>query len=198
MKAAVLLAILHVLGPRGRSPAAQQHADELAAIIVEEAARADVDPMLVAAIIARESRFTVRARSRGGDYGLMQVRRSGAARRHRHLTDAQLMQPRRNIRLGVEHLALVRSMCGPDTATVLDAYASGHCTRRRLGYSRRVLITYQELQLAVRDPRSGADNETSSQRIWRHPEPTCPIEPGGTRRGGAVEHPPACRAAARP
>jgi soluble lytic murein transglycosylase len=92
------------------------------------AARANVDPMLVAAVIRQESVFQPDAVSRAGAVGLMQVLpktgRKLAGRLKMRYAHASLFNPEYNLRLGTLYLAdLVNAMASPEAA--LAAFNAG-------------------------------------------------------------------------
>ena len=80
--------------------------------LLDEAAKAGVDPLLAAAIIRQESGFEPTARSRADALGLMQVLPSvGAAMARaegiREWDAALLFQPEINVRFGISHLSQI-------------------------------------------------------------------------------------------
>jgi soluble lytic murein transglycosylase len=96
--------------PVGRSLAELLYPLPYADVLELEAKGADVDPMLVAAIIRQESLFDPAARSTADARGLMQLLPSvgGQLARRAGLPDwdpVLLYQPDVNLNLGVEHLA---------------------------------------------------------------------------------------------
>ena len=64
----------------------------------------DVDPLLVAAIIKVESRYRRRTVSRTDDYGLMQLHVSETTHERWLGRERELLEPARNVRLGVRML----------------------------------------------------------------------------------------------
>jgi len=102
----------------------------LADAVYREAVAADVDPLMVAAIVARESSFKSRAVSSAGAVGLMQLR-PFVAREVARRMDIEwrgretLHHPELNIRLGVRYYKdLVRRFDG-DARKALTAYNRG-------------------------------------------------------------------------
>jgi len=97
---------------------------------IEPAARGlGLDPALVYALMRRESRFDVRARSAAGARGLLQLRPATAERTAAllHLHDGvggQVDDPERNLALGAHYLALLVSRFG-DPVVALAAYNAG-------------------------------------------------------------------------
>lgn len=79
-------------------------AERYAGLIAGHAEDHRVDPLLVVAIIHTESRFDASARSSTGDYGLMQVHVSKTTYRRYLGRQPLLLDPARNIRLGVRLL----------------------------------------------------------------------------------------------
>ncbi len=159
------LGIAHALEGSGL-PFRQQR--RVAASIVREAHLSDLDPRLVLAVIAVESRFDPYAVSPVGARGLMQVMPiTGAwlleARGAKLPRSTQLYDPELNIELGTAYLsALITRFGGLEEALV--AYNAGPTTARQLlanpltrkkalgGYPRRVI---QEME-KVSAPPPGA------------------------------------------
>lgn len=90
-------------------------------IIQEAAARYDVDPDLVAAVIMTESRFNPGALSRRGAKGLMQIMPVTAE--SLQLNDAY--DPEENIHAGTRYLRWLLSRLDDDVALALAAYNAG-------------------------------------------------------------------------
>ena len=82
-------------------------AERYAALIDREAERHQINPLLVVALIHRESRFNRRAVS-GRNIGLGQVRVSATTHRKYLGLEAKLLAPKLNIRLTVRMLAYWR------------------------------------------------------------------------------------------
>jgi len=76
--------------------------------IQREATRWDLDPLLVLAVIKRESGFNPRARSKTSDYGLMQVHVSKTTYSGYLHHPERLYNPKLNIRLGIRLMAIWR------------------------------------------------------------------------------------------
>jgi len=112
---------------RNDSECWQRHLTEVIRI---EARAADVDPLLVASIIARESSFNRRAESRVGALGLMQVRpfvgRDVAERRDVSWRGSEtLVVPRLNVRLGALYFRELVTRFDGDPQLALAAYHRG-------------------------------------------------------------------------
>jgi len=93
-----------------------------------EAARNQIDPMLVAGLIRQESAFEAKAISHAGAVGLMQVEPTTAVKLARQLkvryARARLTDPGYNLQLGSRYLAnLIQSFGTPEAA--LAAYNAG-------------------------------------------------------------------------
>ena len=146
-----------VLEHRRADPLASR--EHLVRVIQQEAASAGVDPLLVAAIVARESSFRSQAVSSVGAVGLMQLRpfvaRDVARRVDLSWREGEtLRRPRANVRLGVAYyLELVERFDG-DVRLALAAYNRGPtrlAAELRRGeftgsrYAGRVLELYREL-----------------------------------------------------
>jgi len=94
---------------------------DINAHIVEVATRYGVEPKLVAAIVAVESQFHVRAVSRRGAEGLMQLMPATAA----DLDVQDSFDPRDNIDGGVRHLKRLMARFHNDVPLALAAYNAG-------------------------------------------------------------------------
>lgn len=99
-------------------------------LIQTHADRHDLDPFVVAALMAQESTFDPKIRSAANAWGLMQILPSTGARVARQLniqpfSTASLTQPEINVRLGTQYFSdLVRRYNG-DVAAALAAYNAG-------------------------------------------------------------------------
>lgn len=84
-------------------------AESYAQIILEAGQKYRIDPYAIAALIVHESTVNANAVSRGGDYGLMQVRWKVHAkelqREHKVKSSKGLMKPRVNIFFGTRILS---------------------------------------------------------------------------------------------
>jgi len=96
-------------------------------IIHEKAAKYDVDPALVAAVIETESRFHPQARSRVGARGLMQLMpKTGRWMGARNLND-----PDQNIDAGVKYLKYLQGRFDGNLNKAIAAYNAGEGNVRR-------------------------------------------------------------------
>jgi soluble lytic murein transglycosylase-like protein len=145
--------------------------DRLSRWIVESADSHDIDPWLLASVMAVESNFRADAVSAAGAVGLMQVRPFvGAAVALRHdelwLGDRTLSDPRSNVRIGAAYFGeLLRTYDG-DLRLALAAYNIGPgLLDARLAsgwqpngpYVRKVLSVYSELKARALAERAFAD-----------------------------------------
>lgn len=140
----VTSAILSLM-PLWNTDAERARAAEYAAIVVEEAGavQPEIDPMLLVAIIYRESSFRSEVRGKRGEVGLMQILPLGTLTRS--MTRDDLTNVRTNIRVGVGHLVYWQNECGPgNTLEWVSAYNSGKC--RANAYGKRVLRLYRSLR----------------------------------------------------
>ena len=103
------------------------HAVPFGDIIHEKAAKYDVDPALVAAVIETESRVHPQARSRVGARGLMQLMpKTGKWMGARNLSD-----PGQNIDAGVKYLKYLQARFDGDLNKAIAAYNAGEGNVRR-------------------------------------------------------------------
>jgi len=144
--------------------------DHLVEVIHDEAKSAGVDPLLVAAIVARESSFRTRVVSRSGAVGLMQLRpfvaRDLARRQALEWREGEtLRRPESNVRLGVTYYRELVQRFDGDPLLALAAYHRGPTRVARelrdgvftgSGYANRVLRLYGELD-ARRSRRLGQE-----------------------------------------
>ena len=99
----------------------QASPDEIDQSIVMAAARHNVDPNLVRAVVKQESNFNSNAVSRKGAMGLMQLMPSTA----RQLNVKNPFDPEQNVDAGVRHLKQLLENYGGDVSLALAAYNAG-------------------------------------------------------------------------
>ena len=99
----------------------QSSPQEIDAAIVMAAARHNVDPNLVRAVVKVESNFNSNAVSRKGAMGLMQLMPSTA----RELKLKNPFDPEQNVDAGVRHLKMLLENYGGDVKLTLAAYNAG-------------------------------------------------------------------------
>jgi soluble lytic murein transglycosylase len=122
--------------PVGNSPAWQEaFPPAFWDIVVDEAGSEEISPHFILAIMREESRFKVKADSRAGAKGLMQVMPStaiGLARKRRiNLTEATLLLPEFNIPIGALYLRDVLKRFDWNPIFAAAAYNAGPGTVMR-------------------------------------------------------------------
>ncbi|MCI0349805.1 MAG: lytic transglycosylase domain-containing protein [Acidobacteriales bacterium] len=153
----------------GESDKRLAKAATIEAAIDQAAARHNVDPNLVRALIKVESNFNPRAVSRKGAMGLMQLMPGTA----RTLNVANPFDPSENVDAGVRHLKQLLESFGGDLHLSLAAYNAGsNAVRRNKG-----IPPYRETQNYVRQITHLYWNGESGQlsggpirnpiRVWR-------------------------------
>ncbi|AMP37636.1 MULTISPECIES: lytic transglycosylase domain-containing protein [Ralstonia solanacearum species complex] len=99
-------------------------------IIVEAGRKWNVQPELLRAIIAVESKFNPRAVSKRGARGLMQLMPETA----RRFTAGDLFDPRANVLAGAQYLRFLLDLFGGDIELAVAAYNAGENAVIRAGY----------------------------------------------------------------
>lgn len=132
------------------APAPHAHqASRMGAMVWEEAARYDVEPEILAAVVMYESAFRPEVIGAVGELGLGQIRRGLVTRGYDELTDEELLAPRMNLRLTARHLAFVRKICKGEPIRWLSPYNGRWCGES--AYSKRVMEIVETLRdLAAR------------------------------------------------
>ncbi len=113
------------------------------ALIVESGSRNNVDPVLIYAIMHRESAFKAHAVSYKGARGLMQLMPGTAAR----FGVSNIFNPRQNIEGGARYMRFLLNFFGGDVRLALAGYNAGEGAV--LKYGRRI-PPYSETQEYVR------------------------------------------------
>lgn len=99
-----------------------------------------LDPHLILAIIATESRFNASARSKAGALGLMQAipRWHPDSLSRTNVKASELYDPHKNIKVGVDIFSKYLKLAGGNITMALQRY-NGSLNDRSRSYSRRVL-----------------------------------------------------------
>ncbi len=118
-------------------------------LIHEKAAKYDVDPALVAAVIEQESRFRIRARSHVGARGLMQL----MPRTGRWMGARDLYDPEQNVDAGVKYIKYLDKRFDGDLKNTIAAYNAGEGNVERYGG----IPPFRETQTYVKKVMSNYD-----------------------------------------
>jgi soluble lytic murein transglycosylase-like protein len=183
------------------SPPASDARVDINTHIVEVATRHGVEPRLVAAIVAVESRFNARAVSRRGAEGLMQLMPATAA----DLDVQDSFDPRDNLDGGVRHFKRLLVRFHNDLPLALAAYNAGEQAvinhrgippyRETRQYVVRVLRRYDReaaravaQQLAL--PGAGAQSQKITRVTYAERAVVVPLTPAPARAGQVGGAPP--------
>jgi soluble lytic murein transglycosylase-like protein len=98
---------------------------DLATVIHDEAIRAGLDPDLAFRLVKVESNFTPHARSIADAFGLAQVQVATARHYDRLITEKDLYDPQRNLRIGFRYLRDLNDRYGNNMRLALLAYNVG-------------------------------------------------------------------------
>ncbi len=136
----------------------QDQALDFTNIVIEEAKKAKIDPVLVMAIISVESQFDPKAKGTSGEMGLMQILPNTAAwiakkTGHSYRKGESLYDPQVNITLGVRYIAFLRKSFGGQGSRYIAAYNMGARNVRKLVaqntqpkiYPAKVMYNYKKL-----------------------------------------------------
>jgi soluble lytic murein transglycosylase-like protein len=126
-------------------------------IIHEKAAKYDVDPALVAAVVETESRYRPGARSEVGAQGLMQL----MPRTGRWLGARNLYDPEQNVEAGAKYLRYLQNRFDGNLKNTIAAYNAGEGNVKRYGgvppfretrlYVKKVMSSYEQRQQQLKD-----------------------------------------------
>jgi len=123
-----------------------------------EAARLKLDPLLVVAVIAIESRFNPVAQSESGAMGLMQIIPRFHAEKFDDVAHVTVLDPRANIRAGARILKEYIARGGTEPAG-LQLY-NGAASDPESAYATRVLSERQWLKAALKDTQRRAPDRS--------------------------------------
>jgi soluble lytic murein transglycosylase-like protein len=152
-------AVTGTTGFRTTTQVVTRRTSEYDDVIADHAARHDVSPDLVRAVIQAESGFNPRARSVKGAMGLMQLMPQTAA--EYGVLDA--FNPLENIRAGVAYLKSLLVRYNQDESLALAAYNAGPGAVEKFG---RSVPPYRETRSYVAKIRA-ATSTSASQRATR-------------------------------
>ena len=134
----------------------QEQVNKYAGLIIEACEKFGQDPFIIAALVVAESTGRSHVVSRGGDYGLMQVRwrvhQSMIRNRYPHITQARdILDPKYNLLIGTEIFTRYRARMNQDIRRTLVRY-SGGSTR----LADRVIRLAAQLEESYRERLSSA------------------------------------------
>lgn len=141
-------------------------------IIHAKAAKYDVDPLLVAAVIEQESKFSHTAHSQVGARGLMQL----MPKTGRWMGASDLYDPEQNVDAGVKYIKYLQSRFDGNLNKTIAAYNAGEGNVRRYNG----VPPFRETQQYVRRVLSNLDKRNRQMKGWEKVQ-----EQGG----GAVSEP---------
>ncbi|MDR1376618.1 MAG: lytic transglycosylase domain-containing protein [Synergistaceae bacterium] len=123
-----------------------EQAYEYAVLIIQTSDRFQQNPFLITAMIVNESSARHDAVSRGGDYGLMQVRwrvhRQTIRKKYPHIAEAKdMLVPKNNLLVGIEIFSNYRERADQDLHDALMSYSAGN---RRL--AQKVFAVFDRLE----------------------------------------------------
>jgi soluble lytic murein transglycosylase-like protein len=98
---------------------------DLATLIYDVAQREGLDPELAFRLVRVESNFNPRARSHAAAFGLAQVQLATARHYEPNITEEQLLEPERNLRIGFKYLRHLTLRYQNDLRLALLAYNVG-------------------------------------------------------------------------
>jgi soluble lytic murein transglycosylase-like protein len=109
----------------------EKEAYDYAVLIIQTSDKFKQNPFVIAAMIVNESSARHDAVSRGGDYGLMQVRwrvhRKTIRKKYPHIAEAKdILNPRNNLTVGVEIFSNYRARVDNDLRQALLTYSAGN------------------------------------------------------------------------
>lgn len=140
MRDLLLACVLQILNHGPRAVVCHRYQPAVtAAYAIQEAHREypSVPPKIIAAVMATESGFDVRALGSRGELGLMQIMRGGALEGNlRTLPEPVLYNPRVNVLLGARYLSMMQRRCGGQAHRYLSCYNG---RRGKSSYSVKVL-----------------------------------------------------------
>ncbi len=109
--------------------------DRISPVILYEAHKASIDPLIVVALIERESSFKPHAVGKDGmDLGLMQIRRTGACLEGMSTLPHHIITtPEFNLHRGIPCLARLVKSCGGNLLKGLGKYKGVGCKSSKYG-----------------------------------------------------------------
>jgi soluble lytic murein transglycosylase-like protein len=124
----------------------EEKAYEYAVLIIQTSDKFKQNPFVITAMVVNESSARHDAVSRGGDYGLMQVRwrvhQKAIRKKYPHIAKAKdMLNPRDNLLVGVEIFSNYRDRADQDLHDALLFYSAGN---RRL--ARKVFAVFDRLE----------------------------------------------------
>ena len=124
----------------------EEKAYEYAVLIIQTSDKFKQNPFVITAMVVNESSARHDAVSRGGDYGLMQVRwkvhQKAIRKKYPHIAKAKdMLNPRNNLLVGVEIFSNYRERANQNLHGALLSYSAGN---RRL--AQKVFTVFDKLE----------------------------------------------------
>lgn len=135
---ALVAAILTMQGTIAHTPTCRhtRRAEAVAPLLEAAAERHALDPLVLAAVMVRESSARMHVVGARGEKGYMQIKPDGMAKLK--CPDLNLDDPKENVECGARLLVMARERCGGDVRNWIGTYNGRRCGPS--AYADRVLV----------------------------------------------------------